>query len=196
MVAGPSVVRWPQASHMFPPPRSTRLAHVLAAVLLAVTLTMLVPATSAHGAIVRTTIADSWSWPVAPPWRIERPYVAPPNPYGVGHRGIDIAAPLDTPVLAPAPGIVLFVGIVVDRGVISIDHGNGVTSSYEPVTGVITAGQRVHGGDTIGHVSGLHVAPSGACACLHMGTRINREYVSPLAFLSAIDRAVLLPWRD
>lgn len=176
---------------MFLSPGSTHAARALATALFALAMTTLLPATSARGAI-----ADSWSWPLTPPWRIERPYVAPPTPYGVGHRGIDMAAALDTAVLAPAPGVVLFAGTVVDRGVISIDHGNGVTSSYEPVTAIVTIGQRLRAGETIGHVSGLHLAPSGSCPCLHMGTRINGEYISPLAFLSAIDRAVLLPWRD
>jgi murein DD-endopeptidase MepM/ murein hydrolase activator NlpD len=181
---------------MFLSPGGAFVARVLATALLALAVALLLPGTSAHGAPFRTAIADTWSWPLSPPWRIERAYVAPPTPYGVGHRGIDIAAGLDTPVLAPAPGTVLFAGRVVDRGVISIDHGNGVTSSYEPVTATVIAGTRVGVGDVIGHVSGLHPAPSGACPCLHMGTRLNGEYLSPLAFLSAIDRAVLLPWRD
>ena len=167
------------------------MTRVLATALLALTVSVVFPATAARGAI-----ADTWSWPIAAPWRIQRPFVAPPTPYGVGHRGIDLVAAVDTPVLATAAGTVLFAGIVVDRGVISIDHGGGVTSSYEPVTAVVHAGQRVQAGDTIGHIAGLHATVSEACPCLHLGARINGEYLSPLAFLSAIDRAVLLPWRD
>jgi len=176
---------------MFLSPRRTFVTRVLATSLLALTVSVAFPAAAARGAI-----ADTWSWPIAAPWRVQRPYVAPPTPYGVGHRGIDLAVPLDTPVLAPAAGIVLFAGVVVDRGVISIDHGGGVTSSYEPVTAVVHAGQRVQEGETIGHISGLHATVSGACPCLHLGARIDGEYLSPLAFLSEIDRAVLLPWRD
>jgi murein DD-endopeptidase MepM/ murein hydrolase activator NlpD len=171
--------------------RARVLVFSLVIGLLALIVFAQLPAISARGAI-----ADTWSWPVAPPWRIERSYVAPPTAYGVGHRGIDLAAALETPVLAPAPGIILFAGTVVDRGVISIDHGNGVTSSFEPVTAEVIAGQHVGTGESIGWVSGLHLAPSGSCVCLHMGTRINGEYISPLAFLSTIERAVLLPWRD
>jgi murein DD-endopeptidase MepM/ murein hydrolase activator NlpD len=171
--------------------RARLLTFALVTGLLVLIVTTQLPATSARGAI-----ADTWSWPVAPPWVIERSYVAPPTAYGVGHRGIDLAAALETPVLAPAPGVVLFAGTVVDRGVISIDHGNGVTSSFEPVIAKVITGQRVGRGERIGLVSGLHSAPVGLCACLHMGTRINGEYISPLAFLSTIERAVLLPWRD
>jgi murein DD-endopeptidase MepM/ murein hydrolase activator NlpD len=176
---------------MFPSPRTASAARLLASSLLAVVVTMVSSPPAARGAI-----ADTWAWPVEPPWQIERGYLAPPTPYGIGHRGIDLAAPQATPVLAPASGTVLFAGTVVDRGVISIDHGNGVTSSYEPVAAAVVTGQRVQSGDVVGVVSGLHTWPSGACACVHMGTRVNGEYLSPLAFLSAIDRAVLLPWRD
>ena len=176
------------------------LARLLAACLLALAILVLLPAAQA-----RAAIADTWSWPIAQPWHIERAYLAPPTPYGIGHRGIDLTAALGTPVFAPADGTVLFAGTVVDRGVISIDHGpatqtntntntntnTSVTSSFEPVIATVAAGDRVAAGDVIGHVSeGTH------CACLHLGARINGEYVSPLAFLSAIDRAVLLPWRD
>ena len=169
------------------------LARLLAACLLTLAILLLLPATQA-----RAAIADTWSWPIAQPWHIERAYLAPPTPYGIGHRGIDLTASLGTPVFAPADGTVLFVGTVVDRGVISIDHGPAtqtttpsVMSSFEPVIATVVAGDRVAAGDVIGHVSeGMH------CACLHLGARINGEYVSPLAFLSAIDRAVLLPWRD
>lgn len=185
------------------------LARFLAACLLtlAIVWLILIPATTA-----RAVIADTWAWPLDPPWRIERGYVAPPTPYGIGHRGIDLAAGQDTLVLAPAPGIVLFAGTVVDRGVISIEHGNGVISSYEPVNARVVVGDRVQTGDAIGVVSGLHASSPGAgngsggedgngggsgfCTCLHVGTRLNGQYLSPLAFLSAIDRAVLLPWRE
>ena len=169
----------------------TFVTRVFATALLALTVSVACPVTAARGAI-----EDTWSWPIAAPWRIQRPYVAPPTPYGVGHRGIDLVAAVDTPVLAPAAGTVLFAGNVVDRGVISIDHGGGVTSSYEPVTAVVHAGQSVQAGDTIGHIIGLHATVSEACPCLHLGARIDGQYLSPLAFLSAIDRAVLLPWRD
>ena len=171
---------------MFNRPDSDDLARILAACLLAVAILALLP--TAHA---RAAIADTWLWPIAPPWRIERPYLAPATPYGVGHRGIDLVTIVGTPVIAPANGTILFAGPVVDRDVISIDHGNGVTSSFEPVTAIVAAGDDVGRGEVIGHVS---VGPH--CSCLHIGARIDDAYVSPLAFLSAIDRAVLLPWRD
>lgn len=171
---------------MFHRPGNQYFSRVLATSLLALAVTILMPAANVHAAI-----ADTWSWPLAPPWRIERSYQSPPTPYGIGHRGIDLAATLGTSVLAPAPGTVIFAGTIADRGVISIDHGGGITSSFEPVTATVVAGERVEAGDVIGLVSeGNH------CVCLHLGARVKGEYISPLAFLSTIDRAVLLPWRD
>ena len=176
---------------MFPSLKNIAAARLLASSLLVVVVAVVAPPSAARGAI-----ADTWSWPVAPPWRIERGYVVSPNTYNVGHRGIDLTASDGAAVLAPASGTVIFSGIVVNRGVISIDHGNGVTSSFEPVTAGVVTGERVQPGDVIGVISGIHTWPSGACACLHLGARLNGEYLSPLAFLSSIDRAVLLPWRD
>jgi murein DD-endopeptidase MepM/ murein hydrolase activator NlpD len=133
----------------------------------------------------------SWSWPVAPPRTIVRPYLAPPTPYGAGHRGIDISAPEGAPVLAPDDGIVHFAGVVVDRPVISIEHAGGVLSSMEPVASTLHAGDVVHRGDLIGTVVAGHCAAS----CLHLGARIDGAYVNPMVFLGGVQRAVLYPTR-
>ena len=76
--------------------------------------------------------ARRWSWPVAAPHPIARPYVAPATEYGPGHRGIDIRAPAGSVVRAPAAGVVHFAGFVVDRPVLSIAHAGGVLSSSNP----------------------------------------------------------------
>ncbi len=172
---------------MLDDPDNSRAARVLAAALLAVA----VCAQTFSLSRAQAAIADSWDWPVPAPWRMERAYEPPATPYGVGHRGIDLVAAQGTPVYAPAAGVVLFAGTVVDRDVVSIDHGNAVTSSFEPVTPAVVTGAVVKAGQIIGHIGeGTH------CECLHLGARINGNYVSPLAFLSAIDRAVLLPWQQ
>src|SRR5689334_20246084 len=67
------------------------------------------PPPDAHG---------TWSWPIAPPHPVARAYLAPPTPYGAGHRGIDIGAAEGSPVLAPDDGVVHFAGVVVDRPVL------------------------------------------------------------------------------
>ena len=54
---------------------------------------------------------------------------------------MDLAAASDGgPVTSPESGTVSFVGVVVDRPVITIDHGNGLRSSFEPVRSTLTGG--------------------------------------------------------
>ena len=131
-----------------------------------------------------------WSWPVAPPHSIVRPYLAPASDYGAGHRGIDIAAP-DPRVRAPAEGTVHFAGVVVDRPVLSITHSGGLISSYEPVTTTLRAGDPVARGQVVGEVQPGHCSSP----CVHFGVRLDGEYVSPLLLLGGVPRAVLLPTR-
>ena len=132
----------------------------------------------------------TWRWPVDPPRSIARPFIAPPTPYAAGHRGIDIRAPAGV-LYAPAAGVVHFAGVVVDRPVLSIDHGGGVLSSYEPVTTGLVEGDPVARGDVIGTVLPGHCAT----VCVHLGVRVDGQYVSPLRFLGGIPRAILLPTR-
>lgn len=131
----------------------------------------------------------AWSWPVTGAHAIARPYVAPTGPYGAGHRGIDIRAPSGASVLAPADGVVHFAGFVVDRPVLSIEHADGALSSFEPVQTALVAGDRVRRGQVIGTLLPGHCAS----ACLHLGARVDGEYVSPLLFLGGVGWSVLYP---
>lgn len=120
---------------------------------------------------------------------IARPYAAPANPYGAGHRGIDISAATGARVVAPADGIVHFAGFVVDRPLVSLEHAGGVLSSFEPVQPLVATGDDVVRGQVIGVLRAGHCAAS----CLHLGARVDGEYVNPLLFLGVAPRAVLLP---
>jgi murein DD-endopeptidase MepM/ murein hydrolase activator NlpD len=138
--------------------------------------------------------AASWTWPLAAPHPIVRPYLAPATPYGAGHRGIDIGVPNgDEPVevLAPVDGVVSFAGFVVDRPVLSIRHAGGLVTSYEPVVTTLAAGDSVARGTVIGELKAGHCVQR----CLHFGVRLYGEYVSPLNYLSGIPWSVLLPTR-
>ena len=140
--------------------------------------------------LVAAVIAAAlWAWPVPAPHSLARPYIAPATPYSAGHRGIDIRSPAGEQVRAPATGIVHFAGFVVDRPVISIRHSGGVISSFEPVEPLVATGDRVERGDVIG------VLLPGHCAapCLHLGARVDGEYVNPLLFLGGLEHAVLYP---
>jgi len=131
----------------------------------------------------------AWSWPVSGAHALARPYVAPAGPYGPGHRGIDIRAAAAAPVLAPADGVVHFAGFVVDRPVLSIEHADGVLSSFEPVQTTLVAGDPVSRGQVIGALLAGHCSSP----CLHLGVRVDGEYVNPLLFLGGVGWSVLYP---
>lgn len=129
-----------------------------------------------------------WRLPI-PGAEVVAPFAAPAHDYGPGHRGIDIG-PADGAVLAPSAGVVAFAGTVVDRGIVTIDHGGGWVTSVEPVDPSVTAGDVVRTGDRIGDVDRGGHAPPGT---LHVGVRRDGEYVNPMLLRGAVPRAILLP---
>ncbi|NQX27658.1 M23 family metallopeptidase [Microbacteriaceae bacterium VKM Ac-2854] len=134
--------------------------------------------------------ASSWTWPTGSAHDVVGPYVAPAHRYAAGHRGIDIAAAKDGPVSAAAAGTVYFAGSVVDRPIVTIRLDDGTLVSAEPVVAAVAEGDVVAQGQLIGHVgSGGHCSER----CVHLGVRVEGDYVSPLRFLGGIERAVLLP---
>lgn len=141
------------------------------------------------GRIQQNIGATKWQWPLENV-HLTAGFIAPETQYSSGHRGIDLAAHAGDIVLAPATGIVTFVGVVVDRPVLTIDHGNEVLSSYEPVTAIVSEGEMVNAGQKVGVVAfGAHCSES----CLHIGVRRSGSYVSPLLFFDRVLPAILLP---
>jgi murein DD-endopeptidase MepM/ murein hydrolase activator NlpD len=134
----------------------------------------------------------AWVWPVDGPRAIARQFLAPASPYAAGHRGVDLRAEEGAVVRAPADGVVYFAGFVVDRPVISIQHDDGVLSSFEPVESDLQRGDLVRAGDVIGTLLPGHCDDD---PCLHLGARILGQYVSPLRFLGGLPHSVLLPTR-
>jgi murein DD-endopeptidase MepM/ murein hydrolase activator NlpD len=109
-----------------------------------------------------------------------RPYDAPKNPYAPGHRGVDVAAPIGAPVRASAPGLVTFAGNVAGNLSVTVDHGDGLKTSYSYL-GSITAqrGQQVARGDVVGVVGRGHpdvdFPPH-----VHLSARRDDVYFDPL----------------
>lgn len=134
--------------------------------------------------------ASPGAWPTDAPHIVLRPFEAPATRYSAGHRGIDIAATPGQPVYAVLAGTVSFAGVVVDRPLVSVSHGDGLLSSVEPVTPMVVEGETVAAGQQIGVV-----ATSAHCelGCVHLGLRLDGAYISPLRLFGAIPRAVLLP---
>lgn len=135
-----------------------------------------------------------YSAPLGGQVTVVRAFAPAPGPYAAGHRGVDLASSPDEPVLAAGPGRVRFAGFVSGRGVVVIEHGDGVLTEYEPVIAVVSAGGQVRRGGPIGRVHGTH----GGCdpgQCLHWGARRDGTYFDPMTLLVGLGPVRLLPWR-
>jgi murein DD-endopeptidase MepM/ murein hydrolase activator NlpD len=132
-----------------------------------------------------------WTSPLGDPPRVTRPFAPPPSPYGPGHRGVDLAGAPGTPVVAAGAGVVAFAGMVAGRPVVSVDHGDGLRTTYEPVDPAVGAGTRVDRGTLLGSLVAGHTGCP-VDACLHWGLRRGETYLDPLALLEP-PRIRLLP---
>lgn len=148
-----------------------------------------VPAAGAEAA-PRQDDLPTWSWPLEGSRVILAPYRAPAHEYGAGHRGVDIATSRGAAVRSPADGIVAFRGTVVDRPLLTIDHGGGLVTTFEPLLSTLSPGDAVSEGDVIGTVDAGGHAPEGS---LHLGVRLDGEYINPMLLFGEVARAVLLP---
>ncbi|WP_223841993.1 M23 family metallopeptidase [Kocuria sp. cx-455] len=135
--------------------------------------------------------AGGWTWPVKPQPAVTRSFQPPAQKWLSGHRGVDLGAAPGTEVRSPAAGTVSFTGVVVDRPVITVDHGAGLKSSFEPVAATVERGQSVARGQVIGTIAEAgHCPPAN---CVHWGVRRDGDYVNPLQFVQDMRPSVLLP---
>ncbi len=99
----------------------------------------------------------------------------------VWHRGVDISSPTGTPVVAPADGVVTYVGRKVDFGnIVTLDHGYGYRTRYGHNSRIIVRpGQQVRRGQVIALVgnTGKSTGPH-----LHYEVLRNGVPVNPLDF--------------
>jgi murein DD-endopeptidase MepM/ murein hydrolase activator NlpD len=98
------------------------------------------------------------------------------------HEGIDVAAPMGAPIIAPASGVVMRVAYENGYGnTLEIDHGNGIITRYAHCSRIdVKGGQRVTRGQTIAAVgsTGLATGPH-----LHYEIHINGKVVNPLTYV-------------
>jgi lipoprotein NlpD len=105
--------------------------------------------------------------------------------HGAMHEGVDIAAPVGTPVMAAASGQVIFAGRMRGYGkIIIIQHENHYVTVYaHDSTNLVREGQMVSRGQVIGRV-GRTGHTTGAN--LHFEVRHNNIASNPLLYLAPI----------
>lgn len=172
------------------PPRHrhhpTRPRHTLPLIALALLIPLHVLTPPAQAA------PPPWRWPLDGHPQVLRRFAPPPAPWLSGHRGVDLAAPTGTPVLAAGPGTVSHAGPVAGTGVVSIKHADDLRTTYLPLTPSVREGQPVAAGDRIGTVA----EPTGHCqtSCLHWGLLDGPDYANPLMLLAHGDVRLLPYW--
>ncbi len=114
------------------------------------------------------------------PARVLRGFEAPEQKWSPGHRGVDMALAVGSPVVAAGDGVVAFVGTVAGKPVVSITHADGVRTTYQPVHGAVKQGQEVREGQVIGRLGN----PVDGYPGLHWGALIAKDtYIDPLTLL-------------
>lgn len=124
-------------------------------------------------------IAPGVGWYTSPFARIRmHPIYNEPRP----HPGIDVSAPLGTPILAPANGRVSEVRIISGYGrTVTIQHGYGVQTFYAHCSRIdVRVGQSVERGDKIAEVgrTGIATGPH-----LHYEVLVNGVAVNPRDYI-------------
>lgn len=123
-------------------------------------------------------------WPMPSSTQMTSPFGGRVNPItgaSEGHSGVDIACEMGSPVIAPAPGRVFYVGWMGTGGnCVQIDIGSGMTvffyhlSEFNCKEGdMVSAGQVVAFSGSTGMSTGPH---------LHYGIKVNGTPVDPLQF--------------
>jgi murein DD-endopeptidase MepM/ murein hydrolase activator NlpD len=112
---------------------------------------------------------------------VVRPFEPPSSEYGPGHRGVDLGVAPGTAVRAAERGVVRHAGSVAGVVWVSIDHEDGVRTSYGPLTALrVRAGDDVERGGTIGLLApGDHGQPD-VDQGLHLGARRHGVYIDPM----------------
>jgi len=179
-----------------PPPRTSVFILFVHAMLFALFWNPIPQAHAADVGVRPSNDITDWRPPVASarPGDLLRPFVAPQMPWSAAHRGIDIRAST-AEVIAPAAGEVTFIGQVVDRGVVTIRHPNGLLSSFEPVESDLEVGAVVAPGDPIGMIT----ADASHCEvlCVHWGVRVpDGWHIGSSVRDLYIDPGFLLGWTE
>lgn len=151
-----------------------------------VQLTALAAVLAAHRVVANTTPGG---WPVRGGW-ISSPFGPRPDPFTGRpgfHPGVDIAAPVGTPVRAMAAGVVIFAGGDGGYGrLLKIFDGHSEVTMYAHLSArYVHVGEVVHKGQLLGRVgdTGYSTGPH-----LHFEVLLHGAPINPIGFLHLADR--------
>lgn len=143
----------------------------------------------AQAARARQTGALGWRqdfiWPargrISGRFGSQRIYRGEPGSY---HGGVDVAAPTESPVVAPADGVVVLAapGFSLEGNLVIVDHGSGLSSSFLHLSRLdVQEGQTIRQGDRIGAVgaTGRATGPHLHWALTWNGAKLDPERVVP-----------------
>ena len=111
------------------------------------------------------------------------PFRLPNGPYAAGNRGIEYDTRAGDVIAAAADGEVVFAGAVARSLFVTVDHGDGLRSTYGFVAHLL-----VSQGDQV--VVGDEVAVAGGA--FHFGTRLHGDYIDPATLFGARSISVRL----
>lgn len=145
-------------------------------------------ASAANFAVASLGDRDSFTSPYGEKPVVLREFAVGSHNWLPGHRGVDLAVPVGATVLAAGDGTVIYAGRLNDRSLVSIEHNDGIRTTYEPVLAVVSVGDRVNRGEIIGTLD------SGHCmfeSCLHWGAKRGSDgYFNPMSLLAGPIRLV------
>jgi murein DD-endopeptidase MepM/ murein hydrolase activator NlpD len=104
--------------------------------------------------------------------------------WGAFHEGLDIAAPIGTPIHVPLGGVVISSGPASGFGLwVRVQHADGTITVYGHINrSFVHVGQQVATGDVIAETGnrGQSTGPH-----LHIGVMVNGVYINPRPWLDA-----------
>lgn len=125
-------------------------------------------------------------WPVPGEYTITSPFgnrLHPITKQYKMHTGIDIGAPMNTPIVAAQTGTIVYANWYGGYGkTIIVDHGGGHTTLYAHLNQILgDVGSVVKKGDMIGKMGTTGVSTG---SHLHFEVRINGDYVDPYPYIT------------
>lgn len=131
-------------------------------------------------------LTGQFVWPSGGEVPVLREFDPPEQAWLTGHRGVDLEMAEGADVLAAGAGRVVYAGKLNDRNLVSIEHDDGLRTTYEPVSPAVSKGDVVMKGQVIGVLETGHASSSisGAGAVLHWGAKYSGDrYIDPLSLL-------------